>query len=464
MAVRVPVDTDMYWHIAAGRWMVENRAVLRQDVFSYTRAGAPWLNTHWLGQIIIFLLYSALGYAGMALLVAIPAAAGMAFVWRMGAGSGYLRAFAVILGGAAAAVFWSPRTHMFSFLLSALVLYVLHLYKREDADRLWALPVIAMLWANLHGGFIILFLLAGFTFAGEIAGRLFDPGAEDRLSWHKIGRLALWTLVAAAAIIINPFGAEMWTLPFYTFGMGELQSVVPEWQSPNFHGAETWPFVALLFGTLGIAGISSKKLDWADAALLVGTGLLAFWGGRNIATFALAATPIFMRHFDAWLEDRGWQLRTIQRVTGAKLLLNRILFAAALLAGLIKVLWVLTPAQVEPVKAAVLPVTAVEWLKSESPPGRMFNSYNWGGYLIYAYPEEAVFIDGRTDLYGDAMMRDYLGAIYLREDWEDVAAKYDIGLALIETGGLLARHLEDRPGWVRVYADDTASVFRRGGL
>ncbi len=462
MAVQVPIDTDTYWHLSAGRWMVENRALISEDVFSYTRAETAWLNTYWLGQIGMYILYALLGPPGMALFTATIASVGMAFVWRMSAGNGYLRAFALILGAAAAAIFWSARPHMFSFLLSAAALYVLDRYRRTGNARwLWALPVLAALWANLHGGFIILFLLIAFTLAGEIAGRLF--GTENGLDWRGIGRLALWALIAAAAISLNPFGPRLWTLPFYTFGMRELQNVIAEWGSPDFHNPQTWPFVMLFFGAFGAAAAARKKLDWTDAALLTGTGLLALWSVRNIATFALAATPTLTRYLDAWLDEHGWQIRAAAHVKGMFLQLNRFLLAVAVLAGLVKVTVEVLPARVDAVRAERLPVGALEWLRAEEAKGPMFNDYNWGGYLTFAYPEEAVFIDGRTDVYGDEYMRIYREVVLLGRDWDAFADEYGIRFALLPSGGLLTDHIANLPGWSLAYRDDTASVLVREG-
>jgi len=175
--------------------------------------------------------------------MALLATLGMWYVYRVSAGSVYLRAFTLVIGAATAAVFWSPRPQMFSFLLSAVLLYLLHLHRREGLDRLWLIPVLMAIWGNLHAGFSIGFILLGGSIAGAILSRLLTPSADAVLSWAQIRKLVIVTIVSVMAIIINPYGVQMLAVPFQTVGIGALQNFIQEWNSPDFHGRETWPFI-----------------------------------------------------------------------------------------------------------------------------------------------------------------------------------------------------------------------------
>jgi len=127
-----------------------------------------------------------------------------------------------------------------------------------------------------------------------------------------------------------------------------------------------------------------------------------------------------------------------------------------------KTLLVLDDETVEPAFAAVLPIGAVEYLTANPPPLNLFNSYNWGGYLIYALPDVPVFIDGRTDLYGDVFVTDaYYRPAIGDESWRAVFTQYGINAALIEVGSGLEAVLRTEPGWRLAYADDLAAVFVR---
>src|SRR5258706_13577432 len=180
VAVRIPVDTDTWWHLRSGEYIL-NKGIPTTDPFSLTRLNEPWIDHSWGSQIIMFLVYRLFGGAGqpgdggnvgLALYTALLATIGMCFVYLTCEGEVYARMFVVVIAATAAAVFWSARPQMISFMLSTVVLYVLHLYKRKHIDRLWLLPVIMLLWVNLHSGWAIGFIFLFGAIAGEIVGRI----------------------------------------------------------------------------------------------------------------------------------------------------------------------------------------------------------------------------------------------------------------------------------------------------
>ncbi|MBL8154305.1 MAG: hypothetical protein JNM70_08990 [Anaerolineae bacterium] len=463
LATRVPIDTDTWWHLRAGEYTL-TQGMIHTDPFSFTKAGAAWTNHSWLSQVVMTFAWQLGGNFGLAIYTSVLATVGMVFVYQMSSGSAYLRAFAIVLGAATAAVFWSPRPQMFSFALSAALLYVLVRFRREERDWLWGIPPLMAVWGNLHAGFSIGFILLFGTIAGKTIQRILNPTAPQTLSWAKIRKLVLVTVVSIAALVINPYGLQMLSVPFQTVSIGALQDFIQEWNSPNFHERQVWPFVALLLGLLGAAGASRKRLSWTDFILAAGTAFMALLAGRNIAVFAVVATPILTVHLDDVLAERGWTVRPVQRVTARMARLNAILVAVVLLGCLAKVVLVLDAETVEEGQREFLPVQVAEYLKAANPPGLMFNSYNWGGYLMFALPDRLVFIDGRTDLYGDAFIsQEYFEAARGSSGWEAILDRYDIWLVVVEAESGLARVLRDQSGWTLDYEDDLAVVFTRAG-
>ncbi|NJL95826.1 MAG: hypothetical protein HC915_19890 [Anaerolineae bacterium] len=335
MAVRVPVDTDTWWHLRSGEWMLDEGRLLREDRFSHTRAGEVWINHSWGGQLILTLFYRATGgdgaindggVVGLALFTALLGAGGMVLVYQMCPGNIFSKAFVMVFGTAAAAVFWSPRPQMFSFFLSAALLYLLYLYKWRGVDRTWLIPWLMALWVNLHAGYIIGFILLGGFWAGEALAHVLHPADDVRLSLRQLLQLAGLTLLAVLALALNPFGPRMILYPFETAGLQTLNLFIQEWQSPNFKIPSTWGFLLLLGGVLGLALLSEKRLAWSDISLMLGTLWLALWAGRNIALFAVVATPVLARLVDDFLMQRGWKLTPSRRpVRGARLALNWVL-------------------------------------------------------------------------------------------------------------------------------------------
>jgi hypothetical protein len=463
IAARVPVDTDTWWHIRSGETILQ-QGFIYTDLFSFTMQGQPWIDHSWGAQVILYAVWQVGGYLGLSVYMAALATAGMVFVYRTCTGSAYLRAFALVIGAATAAVFWSPRPQMLSFFLSTVVLYLLYSYKREHNDRLWLIPILMGLWGNLHAGFSIGFIfLLGFI-AGETLGNLFNPRGENVIPWRGVRHLVVITVVSVAALVVNPYGLQMLLVPFQTVSIGALQAFIQEWNSPNFHERQTWPFVALLLGLLGAVGASRKRLDWTDFVLVSGTAFMGLMAGRNIAVFAIVATPVLTFHVNALLEERGWVIKPLKTTTRRMARLNLALALVALLAALAKTLIVLDNKTVLPALEAALPVKAADYVESARPPPPMFNSYNWGGYLMFRLPDYPVFVDGRTDLYGDEFLTHaYYETATGASGWRETLNEYGINTVVVETASGLARSLREEAGWRLDYEDDLAVVFVREG-
>jgi hypothetical protein len=464
LATFVPVDTDTWWHIRSGEYTL-TKGMIYADPFSFTKAGEPWTNHSWGSQVIIYTVWKMAGNLGLALYTSTLATAGMAFIYRICAGSVYLRAFALVMGAATAAVFWSPRPQMLTFFLSTVVLYLLYIYKREKKDRLWLIPIVMMIWGNLHAGFSIGFILLGGVIVGEILGNIFDPKGENRVSWAGVRKLIIVSVVSAALLVVNPYGFDMLKVPFQTLSIGALRDFIQEWNSPNFHERQTWPFIFMLLGILGSVGASHKKMDWTNFILVSGTAFMGFLAGRNISVFAVVATPVLTYHLDAMLTERGWVITPVRHVTPRMARLNLLLVSVIVLGALFKVVAVVTPQTIDEAQEQYLPVKVARFIEEERPAGPMFNSYNWGGYLMFAVPDYPVFVDGRTDLYGDEFLLEYLRAATGDNTWYTTLDKYNINLVVIEKGSGLAEQLLDEPGWHKIYpqegVDDMAVVFVR---
>ncbi|MBZ0300508.1 MAG: hypothetical protein K8J31_12235 [Anaerolineae bacterium] len=362
LATRIPIDTDTWWHLRSGE-VTLTQGMIHTDPFSFTMRGEPWINHSWGTQVLMDGFWRVGGNLGLAVFTSLLATGGMVLVYRMSAGNVYLRGFALVIGAAAAAVFWSARPQMCSFFLSALVLVLLHLYKREHIDRLWLIPMVMLLWVNLHAGFTIGFILMGGMIAGDVLANLFNPQGADVIRWGRLRKLVIVALVSAAVLVINPYGLQIYGVPFQTVSIGALQEFIQEWNSPNFHERQTWPFIALLLGVLGAVGASKRRLDWSDFVLLSGTAFMSLTAGRNIALFAVVATPVLTHHLQSVLEERGWVLETIKRPTRRMVQLNTVLVALVLIGSLAKVLLVLDRETVAEAQTMFLPVEATAFVQ-----------------------------------------------------------------------------------------------------
>jgi hypothetical protein len=384
MAVRTPVDTDMWWHLRSGQLIVETRSLLLADPFSHTKAGAPWINHSWLAQIILYGAYAIGGLPALAILVAAFVVVAFSFVWKQLDGGPFLRAFTLVLAAITSAVIWAPRPQMFTFLLTAASSYIVYLFKWRQLDRLWLLPPLFVLWANLHGGFAVGFILLAGVIAGEVVNHALKHDGPEVLSWRRLGKLAAIAALSYALLVLNPNTTAMYTYALRTVNIGVLRDFIQEWSSPDFHQLFVQPFIWMLVATLAAIGWSGRRLDGSDFALVAGFAYSALLAGRNIAPFALVCAPALARHAQPVLDRlrQRWSRVEAPPAPGVPALNWTILIVVILLAAL-KVIAPLLPATQQKAESELLPVEAVDWIEVNRPAGQMFNTYNWGGYVIW---------------------------------------------------------------------------------
>jgi hypothetical protein len=459
LALRTPADTDMYWHLATGQYITATRAVPTGDPFSWTMRGVPWVDVHWLSQVILSGVYQLAGFGGLALGVGLLAVVACAFVWKQMSGGVFLRAAIILLAATTASPNLTPRSQLATFVFVAVVGYLLYLYKWRQIDRLWWLPVIFVLWVNLHGGYIAGFMLLGAFIAGEGLSNLLNLAGREIVAWRRLGKVVIVTLVSGAVLLLNPYTVAALQLPFKTVNIGVLQDFIQEWASPNFHQPSLQPMLWMLLLTLAAIGFSRRRLDMTDAATLTLFAFITFLAQRNIGLFALICAPILSRHVSPIIERSRWGQRSLSKGVP---IVNGALLCLVAAAVVMYTIGLLSPAAQSKAEAKVLPVAAANWIDRNRPRGPLFNSYNWGGYLLWRLGEEyPVYVDGRTDIYDDAFLRNFLAITLVSADYDQRLLKTGAQIVLIESGSVLDHFLARDAGWQETYRDELAVIYRR---
>ncbi|PWH14188.1 MAG: hypothetical protein DDG58_12895 [Ardenticatenia bacterium] len=475
MAVRMPADTDTWWHLASGRYIIEHRTIPSTDPFSHTRQGELWIDHGWLAQLFWYALYDLGSWQLLALGVAALVTFAWWLMWRQCEGNVYVRAIVVIWGAITSSVIWAARPQLISFLLAALVSYLLQRYKRGNGRLLPWMPLVVIVWANMHGGYAIAFILMGCYLIGELLNRLTMHHEDIILSPRQLRHLVWVILLSFGVVVLNPYTWHMWLYPFRTVGIGVLREFIQEWQSPDFHQVWQQPFLLLLVGILLALGRAGRRADFSDLTLLAVWTVAALLAGRNMALFALFSAPVATRYASLALERQLEDWRTLphmQRLLNALMrpvtsgqfqtVLHGTFLVLVALAAALKIYLALQPTVLQKAMRETLPVDAVSVLLAQRPAGALFNSYNWGGYLIFTlWPDYLVFVDGRTDLYDDALLRQYLAISSATGDWQEGLARYNIRIVLVEAESVLARFLRHEPGWREVFRDQVATLLVR---
>ncbi len=463
MAARISVDSDLWWHLRSGQHIAATGQFIYPDPFSHTFAGHIHWNHSALSDLLLYTIWSHFAFQGLCLVTALVALAGMVFLFATCRGSAYPRAFVLVLGAATAAVFWSPRPQMLSFLFAAILLWLLRDLKYHGRDRLWCLLPLQLLWVNAHGGFIIAYLLIGAFVLGEFLNNKFSHKfclTESRMSDQAMRKLLLLAGASIPLLALNPLGIRVYGIPFSTVAMPELSRYIQEWQSPDFSEPRAWGFLMLLALVLATLYWSKRKLDITECLLICAGGLMALLAARHLALFAIVAVPIACDHLDAILQSRKWVIPFRAVESPARALINLCLVGLLSLAVAARISYLLSPSSIRAALETAFPLAAVEQLHELELPGKLFNSYNWGGYLMFHAPQQPVFIDGRSDLY-----REFLGEYYhiasAAGGWRAALARWRVGHAVIESDSGLARAMAADAAWHTAYQDPLASIFLR---
>jgi hypothetical protein len=454
-----PTDIDFWWHLRTGQLIAESGAVPRVDPFSFAAAGRPWVAHEWLWELSVFHLYRLGGFRAVILLSAIVVTLAYAILYRL------LRHLGANEIAAAALVLWAAflgvpnlggRPREFTFLFFTFFLDRLYRYRGGESGQLWLLPLLMPLWANLHGGFVFGLGLLGIFALCETVAWLAGRGPAPRQLWAV-------TLVAVLATGVHPLGPRvlLYPLDYYRGAENPSFQSVTEFASPNFHDPLYLGFAAGLVALMLIPATSGPG-SGTDALLVAIFALQALVSVRQVGLCALVIPPVLVRRAVA-------RFRFVRALAPARLprfvsqlnvaLLGVLLLGAAAYAAR-------QPSMqlgMQP-RTAELPVAGARFIQEHHLPDPVFNYQPWGGYLIHEwYPERRVFIDGRMDMYGKAIVDDYLSAAAAKPEWSQIFDRWGIQTVLLPKDSPLAAVLRADPHWQRLFAGDIEEVFGRVG-
>jgi hypothetical protein len=437
-------DSDTYWHIITGKWILDHNALPRVDIHSFTRAGDPWISSSWLAQVLYSGAYEFAGWAGPVILASGSIAATFALLAlllgrRIPATYAVLTAFAAFVLSAG---HFLARPHVLALpVMLAWVGGLLSASERREAPSFWLLPLLA-LWTNLHGGFVFgLALVAPFAIDA-----LWNADHSQRrplaLRWIVFG------LGALAACCATPYGWESILASRRILELGELLHVISEWMPANFSSFSR--FEACLVVLIGGALFCGVKLSPPRILLVLGLLHMAVAHVRNIELFALLIPLVVLTPVASQFGLRG--ARPVSTFPAA---------AVATLAAILAVsTWAYAANTRFLLEASQSPAAAVDVLR-ERHPKHVLNDLRFGGYLIAR--GVPVFIDGRAELYGEQFEMAYLRALDLKDVnvFLNLLETYDIDAVLLTPATPAVTLLNHLDGWQRVYADENAVLHIR---
>jgi len=481
---------DLWWMLKTGQLFMETGQFFYNEIFSYTAQGKPWLHHEWLIAVLFYLLYKAGGFPllyAMKSVVILSSfvlcsylgvkrtgrigAAGLAGIWMIFVANKHTN--------------FDMRAFIFTYLFLAFTLYILEeAYYGKGQRILYLMIPLTLFWVNSHGGYILSYVLQAFFIfvllfkAYTVKNKIRLPDLMKSLMSeiryghnHPSSTLikdSLITFVGSILIgTLNPYVFEIFLYPFSFWHQGYYKEHIIEWRAPEYFSGNLIYTLSLI--VLFICLIAwRKKFRLTDYVVFAAFSYLSFTTVRHITLFALSSIPIasiVLVETGKILVPKRWKMPTLPeaaRITGILLSLIAILIFS-----------VKNFSEVEFSRLNMeydrLPVGAVQFLKLNKLPGNMYNSYEWGGYIIWKlYPEYKVMIDGRANtVYPEQLYKEHIDLTWGSPGWEKILDKYNVNYCICnkgfraERGQKLIDRLDESPDWEFIYQDAMEVIFIR---
>lgn len=466
-------DADTGFHIMTGRYFIDNLAPPPGDIFSYTVPGQQWMAFSW-GTGVVFAMAERLaGLNGVVFISTALILSTMYIIYKL-----LMRwnvSFLVLFVSISAlicmnTVHWLARPHLFTIFFTALSFYILESAKDNKKLYYLLLPVM-LVWANCHPGFISGGFIIFLYFTGNIIEWLLNKNnGEGVLYFERFKTLFFVGVACFILTLINPYGINLYIYIYKTLTSSWIVNACLEYHSPTFHNTLSvfvYEFVILSIIVLGFLK-SKKVLDAPKILLLLLWAHLSLFAIRNIAIFAVVSVPCLALLLQAFFDSRDWaylkkldsnMLKTEKSLSFPGLpIIVMIVFALVAINNGYLFEKKLLKCDFSPER---IPVAAMNYIEQNPIKGNMLNSDNWGGYIIYKYPDIKVFMDGRLDMYQQEFLGKYQLVAKVKEGWESILDEYNVEWILFNRNTLLNNLLTQHPGWEIYYSDNLCTIFKR---
>jgi hypothetical protein len=473
-------DCDTGWHIRTGEWIVANHGIPARDIFSFSKPGDPWFAWEWLSDVVFAWINGHGGLRAVALFTILLLGTIFTLVYHLvRRKSNVIVAVSItMLTAVCSSIHWLARPHLFTLLFLVLFYGALERVS-EGRTHLAGVPYLVMfppaivLWTNLHGGFIVGILMICAYGGGEFLQFILNPEAIRRHEAFVRSRNYFRSAVACmAASLINPYTYHLHVhMAQYLRDPWNAQHIA-EFLSPSFHHPMALFFEAMLTMAVAAAYWTISKGRYTEAILMVLWAHAALLAARNIPIFGIAAAPVVAAMLQSGLDRAadwnvaGWVRRSAAKFNlaaqgaGEKELVGRWHLVSVLGVALVAaVIWAPNPpkkfrAEFDP---NAYPAAALASL-GHSPDARIFTNDEWGDYLIWS--RQRVFVDGRSDFYGDDFENKYVDVLNVKYGWEQTLQHFGVNTILMPPDAPLTGALKESSHWEVVYDDGISVVFR----
>jgi len=480
LSVKLLGDAGIGWHIRTGQQILATHAVPRVDPFSSSMAGRTWFAWEWLYDMVVGELEAKLGLNGVVWFTAIVIAAVFALLFRMLMQRGVnlcVTLAMTLLAMGASMIHFLARPHVVSWLFTLIWFWILDTTERDSLggrDRntrwLWALPLLMLVWVNVHGGFLVGFILLGIFWLGATWNWLAIKDAQIEQALQKItagkrSKDLFWVgLASLAASLVNPYGWKLHAHIYSYLSNRFLMDHIEEFQSPNFHGVAQKCFALLLLIVFAVLTFRGRQLRASGVLIILFAAYAGLYASRNIPVSSILLVIVVVPLMHSATPKREGFLQRMQQMESR---LHGHLWPAAAIVLTFGIVAngghvgssTLMDAHFDPKR---MPVEAVTYLEQHGVSGPILSPDYWGGYLIYHLaPIQKVVVDDRHDFYGEQFLKSYLKMMHIERGWQDFLREHEASCILLPRDAALANVLLETREWKQIYSDDVAIAFVR---
>lgn len=456
-------DGDLAAHIRMGETILANGSIPTHSLVSFTAATDPLIAHAWLSEIIFALLFRLGGLPLLSVVTGIVIAGTHAsvalFLRKRGVDPRW--AVAAALGSLAiSSTHWLTRPHMFSIVGTLLTLYLLA--SKTSRREFLFIPLFA-LWANLHGGWVYGLMLIAAYAAGDMGEALAQRA--ERAAWLATARRDVLALsLAVAATVLNPYGLALHREVLSAVTNSTLAGHMAEFLAPNFQEAAPLPFLVATLATVALLALSRRRIPLPWLCVVIISLYLALQSFRNIALFGVSAWPLIALHAGLSVPAPKRSVPVFREFArldpGSRTGILALPVALALLLLGLNRGWVGDTVVIpDRFNAKAFPVDAIAKARLAGLPGRIFEEWGWGGYIMYVWPEARLHVDPLK--FNIQTMRSYSLIEDMRPGWRGELDRWQVRTIIVKARSPLAAGLADEAGWRLLYRDKTAAVFRR---
>lgn len=458
------IDANLGVQIRLGDWIREHGAVPVTDPFSFTLPGQPFFAWEWLSDVFFSVLHEAAGLKALVVWGAAMVAASCVIALRTMAarGANALMALLVLhVGIGAGSVHYLARPHLFTLVFFAVALLLIE----RGGRRVWLLIPLAALWTNLHGGFVALLVTLGVLTVGHAAEAVLF--IERRREGRKQAvRFAVLLAGCAAASVVNPYGLGLHAHVLTYLSQEWLKKIVHEFYSPDFHSTNGRYLELLMAAGLAAAFwlVSRKRI--AEALLIAAWTHATLSSARHAPLLALVAMPAIAAAAGA-LVDRAAARGGRKSIASLVVDVGRdhrkgLGRSSAWVLAAVAAVWFAPLPFPQDFPGSRYPVELVARHADRIAGARVFPLDTWGDYLIYRnYPKQRVFVDGRSDFYGEQHMKDFLAVFEGRPGWDAILDRERVEVLLVPSISATASLARLSAGWEIVEDDGFAMLAVR---